>query len=124
MLSVSGRVNRILLFPLEQNALFGEGIYLSEDLAITMPYTISGKIWKNSIFGQKLSCVAVCEILDHPGVKCQVQDSKSSTQLRQRARATNSQAGDVPEKYFVVTNSELVRLKFILVFAEKTPSVR
>eukprot|EP00794_Sanderia_malayensis_P010020 gene10020-11043_t len=97
-----------------KNALYGEGVYLSEDLSVTMPYTISGEIWKHSRLAEKLSCVAVCEIIDHPLVKCKVEE-KSST----RARAKDSMAGDVPEKYFVVTNSELVRLKYVLMFADK-----
>lgn len=93
-----------------KNALFGEGIYLSEDLSVTMPYTMSGEVWKHSGLGEQLSCVAVCEILNHPLVKCKVEE-------KARARAKDSVGGDVPEKYFVVTNSDLVRLKYVLVYA-------
>ena len=75
-----------------------------------MPYTMSGEVWKHSGLGEQLSCVAVCEILNHPLVKCKVEE-------KARARAKDSVGGDVPEKYFVVTNSDLVRLKYVLVYA-------
>ena len=29
----------------------------------------------------------------------------------------NSEGGDVPERYFVVTNNQLVRVKYIMVYA-------
>ena len=39
---------------------------------------------------------------------------------RQRAQAPDSLGGDVPEKYYVVTNNEVVRVKYLLIFAEKS----
>lgn len=62
--------------------------------------------------GEKLSCIAVCEIIDHPDVKRAVQGPNR----RSRSRADNSEGGDVPEKYFVVTNNQLVRVKYIMVY--------
>lgn len=35
-------------------------------------------------------------------------------------RAPNSQGGDVPDKYMVVTNNEMVRVKYLLVYVKKT----
>ena len=61
-----------------------------------------------------MSCIAVCEIIDHPLVKCKIENDKLS-----RGRVKDTQAGDVPEKYFVVTSSEMVRLKYVLVFTRK-----
>eukprot|EP00795_Rhopilema_esculentum_P005965 gene5965-11318_t len=92
-----------------KNALFGEGVYLSEDVAVTLPYSKTGDIWKHSSFGHQMSCIAVCEIVDHPLVKCKVKNGNQS-----RSRAKDTQAGDVPEKYFVVTSSDLLRLKYVL----------
>ena len=88
-----------------------------------MPYSIYGSGWQSSALGKRLSCVAVCQVLDHPGVKCTVQSQTSpnnSLPSRSRARARNSLGGDVPERYYVVTNNELVRVKYLLVYAEKT----
>ena len=102
-----------------QNSLFGEGTYLSSDLSVCMPYSVYGSGWCYSRLGQRLSCVAVCQVLDHPGVKCTVQSNQNGSPSRTRARARNSMGGDVPERYYVVTNNELIRVKYLLVYAEK-----
>lgn len=104
-----------LIHALSKNTLFGEGTYLSSDLSVSMPYSQKAKAWQKSIVGESLSCVAVCQIIDHPDVKCQTEDTD-----KRRARAPDSLGGDVPDKYYVVTNSELVRLKYLLVFSDKS----
>lgn len=38
---------------------------------------------------------------------------------RQRSRARNSEGGDVPQKYFIVTNNQLLRVKYLLVYSQK-----
>lgn len=38
---------------------------------------------------------------------------------RKRARVKNSEGGDVPQKYFVVTNNQLLRVKYLLVYSQK-----
>jgi len=104
---------------LNKTSFFGEGTYLSSDLNVCMMYSHYGHGWKNSAVGEKISCVAVCEILDHPDVKCTVKSKDNSErQNRSRARARNSEGGDVPERYYVVTNNQVVRVKYILVYAE------
>ena len=90
-----------------------------------MMYSHYGQGWKNSVIGDKISCVAVCEILDHPDVKCTVKSkTNSESQNRSRARARNSEGGDVPERYYVVTNNQAVRVKYVLVYAEKKTPTR
>ncbi|KTG13093.1 hypothetical protein cypCar_00048722, partial [Cyprinus carpio] len=44
-------------------------------------------------------------------------DSESIDHKRLRAR--NSEGGEVPEKYFVVTNNELLRVKYLLVYSQR-----
>lgn len=61
-----------------QNALFGKGIYLSSEISVSLPYSPTGHGWGKSVVGTQLSCIAVCELVDHPDVKCQV---KGITQL-------------------------------------------
>ncbi|CAJ0944240.1 unnamed protein product [Ranitomeya imitator] len=102
---------------LNKTSLFGEGTYLSSDLSLALLYSPHGHGWAHSILGPILSCVAMCEVIDHPDVKCQVKKKDSSEIDRKRARARNSEGGDVPEKYFVVTNNELLRVKYLLVQA-------
>lgn len=40
---------------------------------------------------------------------------------RSRARIRHSEGGDVPPKYFVVTNNQLLRVKYLLVYSQKQP---
>ncbi|XP_062440049.1 protein mono-ADP-ribosyltransferase PARP16 isoform X3 [Rhea pennata] len=57
---------------LNKTSLFGEGTYLTSDLSLALLYSPHGLGWQRSVLGSILSCVAVCEIIDHPDVKCQV----------------------------------------------------
>ncbi|XP_030045638.1 protein mono-ADP-ribosyltransferase PARP16 isoform X2 [Microcaecilia unicolor] len=102
-----------------ETSLFGEGTYLTSDLSLALLYSPYGQGWQHSLLGSRLSCVAVCEIIDHPDVKCQVKKKGSEEQDRKRARVRNSEGGDVPHKYFVVTNNQLVRLKYFLLYSQK-----
>ncbi|KAM9495511.1 protein mono-ADP-ribosyltransferase PARP16 isoform 1-T1 [Clarias gariepinus] len=104
---------------LNKTSLFGEGTYLTSDLSIAFLYSPHGNGWCDSVLGPVLSCIALCEIIDHPDVKCQVKKKDSESLDRKRLRAKNSEGGDVPEKYFVVTNNELLRVKYLLVYSQK-----
>ncbi|XP_031566611.1 protein mono-ADP-ribosyltransferase PARP16-like [Actinia tenebrosa] len=107
---------------LNKNSLFGEGTYLSSDLNVSITYSKYSHLWNNSILGAKMSCMAVCEVLDHPDVKCTLEKKTRNGVERQsgtRARAQNSEGGDVPERYYVVTNNQLLRVKYLMVYAEK-----
>lgn len=55
-----------------QTSLFGEGTYLTSDLSMAFLYSPHGNGWCDSVLGPVLSCIALCEIIDHPDVKCQV----------------------------------------------------
>lgn len=133
-----------------QNSVFGEGTYLTSDLSMAVLYSPHSSGWRESILGPLLSCVALCEVIDHPDVKCQVKrkgvfslhDTKTNAASescvtaclinsclcsisdsekidRQRSRAKNSEGGDVPEKYFIVTNNQLLRVKYLLVYSQR-----
>ncbi|XP_077173913.1 protein mono-ADP-ribosyltransferase PARP16 [Paroedura picta] len=104
---------------LNKTSLFGEGTYLTSDLGLALLYSPHGLGWQHSTLGPVLSCVAVCEIIDHPDVKCQVQKKDSKEIDKRRARVRNSEGGDVPQKYFVVTNNQLLRVKYLLVYSQK-----
>ncbi|KAJ6662887.1 hypothetical protein lerEdw1_011091 [Lerista edwardsae] len=104
---------------LNRTSLFGEGTYLTSDLSLALLYSPHGLGWQRSALGPILSCVAVCEIIDHPDVKCQVKKKDSEEIDKKRARVRNSEGGDVPQKYFVVTNNQLIRVKYLLVYSQK-----
>ncbi|XP_011216800.2 protein mono-ADP-ribosyltransferase PARP16 isoform X2 [Ailuropoda melanoleuca] len=107
---------------LNKTSLFGEGTYLTSDLSLALIYSPHGLGWQRSLLGPLLSCVAVCEVINHPDVKCQMKKKDSKEIDRRRARIKHSEGGDVPPKYFVVTNNQLLRVKYLLVYSQKQPS--
>ncbi|XP_057578853.1 protein mono-ADP-ribosyltransferase PARP16 isoform X5 [Hippopotamus amphibius kiboko] len=102
-------------------SLFGEGTYLTSDLSLALIYSPHGHGWQRSLLGPILSCVAMCEVIDHPDVKCQTKKKDSKEIDRRRARIKHSEGGDIPPKYFVVTNNQLLRVKYLLVYSQKQP---
>ncbi|XP_037689611.1 protein mono-ADP-ribosyltransferase PARP16 isoform X3 [Choloepus didactylus] len=109
---------------LNKTSLFGEGTYLTSDLSLALIYSPHGHGWQRSLLGPILSCVAVCEVIDHPDVKCQTKKKDSKEIDRRRARIKHSEGGDIPPKYFVVTNNQLLRVKYLLVYSQKQPKSR
>lgn len=109
---------------LNKNSVFGEGTYLTSDLSMAVLYSPHSSGWRESLLGPMLSCVALCEVIDHPDVKCQVKRKDSEIIDRQRSRAKNSEGGDVPQKYFVVTNNQLLRVKYLLVYSQRRHTLR
>ncbi|XP_067013516.1 protein mono-ADP-ribosyltransferase PARP16 [Anabrus simplex] len=98
---------------MNKNSLFGRGIYLSSELSVSLPYSPMGYAWGRSLLGSQLSCIALCEMINHPDVKCQDEESGPS-----RSITTDSIGGEVPKKYFVVLNSDLVRVRYLLVYSK------
>jgi len=98
---------------LTKNALFGQGVYTSSELLVCLPYSRTGLGWPHSCVASQLSMVALCEVIDHPSVKCQAAGGSGG---QARALAPDSIAGQVPHKIYVVPNSELVRVRYLLVY--------
>ncbi|KAK7891045.1 hypothetical protein WMY93_023008 [Mugilogobius chulae] len=72
---------------LNKNSVFGEGTYLTSDLSMAVLYSPHSSGWRESLLGSLLSCVALCEVIDHPDVKCQTKKKDSEVIDRQRSRA-------------------------------------
>lgn len=49
--------------------MYGEGTYLSTDLAVCMNFSPSATIWKNSRLPPLCSMVAVCEVVNSPEIR-------------------------------------------------------
>lgn len=111
---------------LNKNAVFGEGTYLSSELSVSIQYSPMGLGWDKSVLGDWMSCVAVCELIDDPSVKCKLQESQQSTtdastrSPNPRSRIPNSIGGEIPEKYYVVRNNDVMRVKFLLIYVRKS----
>ncbi|RZF44742.1 hypothetical protein LSTR_LSTR000694 [Laodelphax striatellus] len=109
-------INNGLLLSLTKTALFGPGVYLSSELLVSLPYSSTGFGWGKSLMGGELSVVALCEAINHPSVHCQTKSGDKS-----RALANDSMAGEVPHKYYVVANSDMVRVRYLLFYTRSVP---
>lgn len=98
-------VHNGLLSLFNKTAAFGEGTYLSTELGVCLNWSPSGALWPRSSLPHTACCVAVCEVVKHPTVMSRYQ-SGGEPSLQQK----------VPDKYFVIANDELVRVKYVLVF--------
>ncbi|RUS76477.1 hypothetical protein EGW08_015761 [Elysia chlorotica] len=105
---LNGHLNKV--------AAFGEGTYLSSELSVSLLYSQAGEAWSKSCLGAKLACVAVCEMIDEPSVKCQIKEG--STPVQKRRAQASSTTDAVPEKYYVVQNNDAVRVKYLLVYKD------
>jgi len=112
----------ILHYGLQQHrtkvSLFGEGIYLSEDLGVCLAYSSRGVGWSRSMLGNSVSCLALAQVVDHPSVKLHTEDAE-------RGAVEGSEGGRVPDKYIVVRNNELLHIRYLLVYkhSSATPSL-
>ncbi|XP_015175960.1 PREDICTED: mono [ADP-ribose] polymerase PARP16 [Polistes dominula] len=108
----------ILHYGLQQNmckkSLYGKGIYLSSELGVSLPYSPVGYGWGGSVLGSELSCVALCELINHPAIK----------KHNPKARIQNTSSESVPNKYYLVTNSDLVRIRYLLVYSQEVQPTR
>lgn len=71
-----------------QNSVFGEGTYLTSDLSMALLYSPQSSGWQESLLGPLLSCVALCEVIDHPDVKCQVKKKGAAPHSRRSEIST------------------------------------
>jgi len=97
-------------------SLFGTGSYFSFEPSVSLHYSPFTAVWPNSLLGKRLSCLLLCEIIDHPDyVKLAVEKGDGE---QSRRAVSDTQAGEIPDKYVVVTNNEHVRVKYIFVYSQ------
>lgn len=98
--------------------------------ALYAPYGLS---WKNSKFGNKNSIIALCEVIDDVSkVKCNGKEISIVVSFichsiehfvdpANKSRAKNEDSfGHITEKYFVVTDSDMVRVRYLLLYRSGT----
>lgn len=70
------------------------------------------KIWafEQSVLHDRIFCILIPDAQSHPSPS--------------RSHAPDSMGGAVPERYYVVTNSEAVQIKYLLIFVDKKISQR
>lgn len=98
-----------LLSTLSKRDIYGTGTYLASDFTTALLYSQSGSGWGGSLIGSGLSCMVLCEIVEHPDVIYEKPDAVTSK------AAEDSQFGPVPTKYILVKNSDLVQIRYLMV---------
>ncbi|CAO1407330.1 unnamed protein product [Diamesa serratosioi] len=98
----------ILNFGLQQHlnktGLFGEGLYFSNELQVSLMFSPFVVAWAKSTFGEMLSAVAICEyIADEKYVNIRNENSKNS---------------DIPISYVLIKNNEIVRVRYLLIYSQ------
>lgn len=106
-------VHNGLLNIFNKVSAFGEGTYLSTELGVCLNWSPNGSFQRGGSLPQVASCVAMCEVVKHPSVTS-----------RQQVGGEPSIQGKIPEKYFIVSNDEFIRIKYIFVFETQKPVVR
>ncbi|XP_030040533.1 protein mono-ADP-ribosyltransferase PARP16 isoform X2 [Manduca sexta] len=120
----------ILHFGLQQHlnksTLLSSGVYLSPDLAVSLPYSHGGFGWGASCIGGHLSCVAMCEVIDAPnGINYQKPVSNEGDGLNEDGKKKLlEKCCDSPITQYIVTNCDLVRVRYLLVYAKQPASMR
>lgn len=87
-------------------AIYGHGIYLSDELRVSRMFSkVSSVVWDHSMFGSKVECIGVYDVLnDESGVKMK--------------RETSHETKDLPEEYYVVKDNTYLRLKSVLIWRD------
>ncbi|XP_060806761.1 protein mono-ADP-ribosyltransferase PARP16 isoform X2 [Amyelois transitella] len=120
----------ILHFGLQQhlnkNTMLGNGVYLLPEVNASLPYSHGGFGWGASCIGGHLSCVAMCEVIDAPeGINYQKPVSNEGDGLFDDKKNKYAEQGyDGTTAQYIVTNCELVRLRYLLVYAKQPTSMR
>ncbi|XP_063548663.1 protein mono-ADP-ribosyltransferase PARP16 [Cydia strobilella] len=110
----------------KQCTMVGNGLYLTSELSASLPYSRGGFGWGASCIGGHISCVALCELIDAPeGINYQKPSSNEGySGDTGRAGYDRHTADRRPAAHYIVTNSDLIRVRYILVYAKQPTLMR
>jgi len=80
-------------------AASGPGIYLANNAQTSFSYMKQGQAWEKSTFGEGISCIALCEIIDH----------------RKDAKTTIKETGG---NVYVVQDENLITTRYFFVYPD------
>ncbi|XP_014253747.1 uncharacterized protein LOC106669015 [Cimex lectularius] len=100
------------LYPFQKiNGPKGFGVYLTNNLKSCLDNSSPKWVWGKSVFGVELQTAIIVEfIVNHPDVICYTD-----------ADTGNESAESQENKYYCVTDTHLIQLRYLLIYA-KTPS--
>ncbi|KAK0080504.1 hypothetical protein PV325_013838 [Microctonus aethiopoides] len=96
---------------MSKNGIFGTGIYLSSELGVSLRWSPVGYGWGGSMLGSEISCIALCELVNHPDVKKGDSDDANNSVRMAIGKK-------IPNKYYLAINSDLVRVRYLLVYSQ------
>ncbi|XP_053616554.1 protein mono-ADP-ribosyltransferase PARP16 [Plodia interpunctella] len=121
----------ILHFGLQQhlnkNTLLGNGVHLLPEVNTTMPFSHGGFGWGASCIGGHLSCIAMCEVIDAPeGINYQKPVSNEGDGVYDdlKSKHVDNVYDAAALAQYIVTNCDLVRIRYLLVYAKQPTSMR
>ncbi|KAG0602136.1 hypothetical protein M758_11G162700 [Ceratodon purpureus] len=92
--------------------MFGEGVYLSTDPGVAYSFCKSGTGWTHSFCGSRVRYMLVCEVAGRHALRTEATTSISGS-LKEPASSSS-----VPNTYVLVKNSDLVKIRYVLVYTE------
>ena len=92
--------------------MFGEGVYLSTDPGVAYSFCKAGTGWTHSFCGSRVRYLLVCEVAGRHALRTEAATSMSGS-LREVASSSS-----VPNTYVLVKNSDLVKIRYVLVYTE------
>ena len=92
--------------------IFGEGVYLSTDPGVAYSFCKAGTGWTHSFCGSRVRYLLVCEVAGKHALRTEATTSMSGS--RKEAATLSS----VPNTYVLVKNSDLVKIRYVLVYTE------
>lgn len=88
---------------------FGEGIYLSSDIVLSLNYSTRGIGWEKSLLGPSLSCLTINQVINHENVKIH-------SDCPVRGYVKDSEGGSIPEHHILVRDNQLVHARYLMVY--------
>jgi hypothetical protein len=108
----NGLQNRSWTKEMKSGAIFGSGIYLSTDLSLSRMFSKIRHGWNACPLGSCLEIVGVYEVVNDP----------ARVFMSRKERNNSDEKREIPDKYVLVEDSNLIRLHSILVWKKKHSS--
>eukprot|EP01102_Stenamoeba_stenopodia_P003346 TRINITY_DN132_c0_g1_i1.p1 TRINITY_DN132_c0_g1~~TRINITY_DN132_c0_g1_i1.p1 ORF type:complete len:346 (+),score=59.59 TRINITY_DN132_c0_g1_i1:83-1120(+) len=87
-----------------KNAIFGDGVYFSEDPDVAFNFVKFGRFWKGqSKIGDMIGGMALCEVVNLPGAVETHQESDRSS-------------SEIPRYYIVVKDERCIKMRYLFVY--------
>lgn len=93
---------------------------MSQEPIVSLHFSPSCKSWDHSLIGQRMSGLLVCETINDPAhVKTGENETSNTQSGASQSNPEFKLNSDMPDKYFLVRNNEYVRVKYVVLYAEK-----